>query len=100
MSQDYKLPGPDGDEVRDAREVSPLTGDYIERADGSKHSPDRDYVEFNCPTCEHSITPADIVLEGGGTCPGCGRNVRLFIASYDRFAEWRNVPERLQEFFR
>lgn len=83
------------EEVRDAREVSPFD-DYVEESEDSGH---RGHVVFSCPSCDQSIPAPDLVLEGGGRCPGCEREVQLHITSRDRFGEWRNVPERLKEMF-
>lgn len=45
-----------------------------------------------CPSCQEELDPADVVLEGGGQCPGCKRSVGLLIASWDHYGEMRNVP--------
>jgi hypothetical protein len=80
----------DGYEVdcREGREVSVLTGDYVD---------EQGNVEFNCPSCEYSILPEDVMQEGGCQCPGCGRTVRLHITADEGIPGWRNVPEESQE---
>lgn len=82
-------------DARDAREVGPFT-DYVERGDGDR----RGYVEFNCPSCEHSIPADELVKEGGTECPGCERTVRLHITSHDLYGKWRNIPKGKEEAYR
>lgn len=80
-----------------SREVSPLVGDYREEPVGDD---DRGYAEINCPSCEYSIPAWKLVLEGGATCPGCERNVRLHVTSHDVYPEWRNIPAEEREVYR
>lgn len=76
------------EDVDAVEEISPFWNAHVETHDG------RDYVEFNCPSCEHSLEPSRIVKEGGGKCPGCGRTVRLHVTSEYAPPEnsWNNVP--------
>lgn len=84
-----------------------VTGDsYIvdgELASGREISPFEDWTDgdgsaiITCPSCKVQIAARELIMEGGISCPGCKRNVRLHITAHDQFGEWRNIPESEQE---
>ena len=77
-------------ECRDGREISPFV-DYTD---------DLGLVEFKCPSCGISIAAKDLVKEGGSTCDGCRRVVRLHITADSGIPGWRNIPRGTEEMYR
>lgn len=84
MSDGYSV------DCREGREVSTLLGDYVD---------EQGNVEFNCPSCEYSVLPENVMQEGGTQCDGCGRTLRLHITADEGIPGWENVPDNQKEKF-